>query len=319
MKLDYHGPDPEPIGYLLIDDFSMMAFVSATEPLRIANRIANRELFRWLLISETGEPVTASNGMRLLADQGMAEVTYLPSLAVCSGFLADAGPSPALVRWLHALDAQGSALGGIDTGCFTLASAGLLDGVSVTLHWESLPIFQERFPLVPATESLFEIGRRRFSCAGGAAAADMTLEMIGQRHGAALATAVAEQLIHDRVRDADTRQRLSIVQRLGIHHGALVRAIALMETHLDEPITHAELARRVGLSARQLQRLFADQLNSSPATWYRQLRLEHARHLLRDTDMRVTDIGVATGFRSASVFTRAYQRHYGHAPLAERR
>lgn len=313
------GPLPQPIGYLLIDGFSMMAFVAATEPLRIANRIAGRGLFRWQLISEDGAAVTASNGMRVLPDHAIANTARLPSVAVCSGFLADEPPSDRLAHWLRRLSAAGSTLGGIDTGCFLLAQAGLLDDVRVALHWESLPAFRERFPLVPAVESLYELGARRFSCAGGMAAADMMLDIIEREYGSELAHGVAEQLIHDRMRDARSRQRLSIVQRLGVHHSGLVRAIALMETHLDEPIAQSELAERVGLSSRQLQRLFADELASTPAAWYRRLRLEQARQLLRDTDMSVTEIALAVGFRSAAAFSRAYRQHFDHAPGRARR
>ncbi|OHV09737.1 GlxA family transcriptional regulator [Kushneria phosphatilytica] len=318
MRLDYHGPEPEPIGYLLIDQFSMMAFFSATEPLRIANRIAGRELFRWLLISEDGEAVTASNGMRLMVDHAIGEFHHLPSLSICSGFGAARGSHRALLAWLHRLDQSGCALGGIDTGCFLLAEAGLLANEQVTLHWESLPAFRERFPDVDTTEALFKIGSRRFSCAGGTAAMDMTLEMIAHRHGDGLAHAVAEQLIHARMRSRDDHQRQSPARRLNVHHRPLLKAIAMMETHLETPLALGELAEQVGLSARQLQRLFAHQLDSTPAQWYLTLRLARARTLLQDTDMTVIAVALSCGFSSSSSFSRAYRRHFGHPPRGER-
>ncbi|RKR04232.1 AraC family transcriptional regulator with amidase-like domain [Kushneria sinocarnis] len=318
MRLDYHGPEPEPIGYLLIDQFSMMAFFSATEPLRIANRIAGRELFRWLLISEDGEAVTASNGMRLMVDHAIGELHHLPSLAICSGFGTVRGSNRALLAWLHRLAQSGCALGGIDTGCFVLAEAGLLADDRVTLHWESLPAFRERFPDVATTESLFELGRRRFSCAGGTAAMDMTLEMIAHRHGDGLAHAVAEQLIHARMRSRDDHQRQSLAHRLNVHHRPLLKAIALMETHLEAPLSPGELAAQVGLSARQLQRLFARQLETTPAQWYLELRLARARSLLQETDMTVIAVALGCGFSSSSSFSRAYRRHFGHPPRQER-
>jgi AraC family carnitine catabolism transcriptional activator len=158
MRLNYQGPLPEMVGFLLLPQYSMMAFFAAVEPLRIANRIANRPLFDWTLISADGEPVTASNGMTLIADQATSEVHHLPSLAVCSGFTPEAHLSRPLMAWLHQLDQAGCCLGGIDTGAFLLAATGLLKHERVALHWESLPAFRERFPGIETTDELYALG-----------------------------------------------------------------------------------------------------------------------------------------------------------------
>ncbi|QFU01825.1 HTH-type transcriptional regulator CdhR [Halomonas sp. THAF5a] len=319
MRLDYQGLLPEAVGFLLLPRFSMMAFFSAVEPLRIANRIAARPLFDWQLISEDGAPVTASNGMTLLADRAIGDVHHLPSLAVCSGFGPEDTLSRPLMAWLHRLDQAGCALGGLDTGGFLLAEAGLLEGERVTLHWESLPAFQERFPSIETSDELFELGTRRFSCAGGTAAMDMALEVIALRHGSRLAIDVSEQLIHERIRTRRDQQRMSLARRLGVHHRRLVEAVALMERHLESPLTLAEVARRSGVSPRQLQRLFEQHLDSPPRAWYLKLRLERARHLLVDTDMEVLSVGLACGFGSGSSFARAFKAHFGVSPRVARR
>ncbi|MBD3897980.1 GlxA family transcriptional regulator [Halomonas sp. ML-15] len=314
MRLDYRGALPEPVGYLLLPDFSMMAFFAAVEPLRIANRIAGRPLFDWTLISVDGQPVTASNGMTLLVDRAMGEVHDLPSLAVCSGFAPEQHLNRPLLAWLNHLDQAGCTLGGLDTGCFVLAAAGLLSGERVTLHWESLPAFRERFPTIATSDELFELGQRCFSCAGGAAAMDMALEVISRRHGTKLAIDVSEQLIHERMRTRDDQQRMSLVQRLGSHHPRLVGAVALMEQHLEAPLSLAEVARRSGVSPRQLQRLFEQQLGATPRQWYLQLRLARARRLLSETDLDVLSVGLACGFTSGSSFARAFRTCYGVSP-----
>lgn len=319
MRLDYQGMLPEAVGFLLLPRFSMMAFFAAVEPLRIANRIAGRALFDWTLISENGEPVTASNGMTLLADRAIGEVHHLPSLAVCSGFGPEDTLSRPLMAWLHRLDQTGCVLGGLDTGGFLLAEAGLLDGERVTLHWESLPAFQERFPGIETSTELFELGERRFSCAGGTAAMDMALEVIARRHGARLAIAVSEQLIHARIRTRRDPQRMSLAQRLGIHHRGLGEAVALMERHQEQPLALAEVAQRSGMSLRQLQRLFEQYLETSPRDWYLKLRLERARYLLVETDSDVLAIGLACGFSSSSSFSRAFKARYGLSPREARR
>ena len=212
MRLHYAGPLPEPIGFLLLPRFSMMAFFSAVEPLRIANRIAGETLFTWRVISLDSAPVTASNDMTLLADDSLESAPALPSIAICASFEPEERLTRRLLRWLHQRDQDGCVLGGIDTGSLILARADLLTGHRVTLHWESLPAFRERFPELDAVESLFEVGPRRFSCAGGAAAMDMMLDLIARRHGEALAAAVSEQLIHARMRPRHDQQRQRVAR-----------------------------------------------------------------------------------------------------------
>lgn len=318
LRLNYSGALPERVGFLLLPRFSMMAFFSAVEPLRIANRISGQTLFEWTLFSRDGEPVTASNGMTLLVDQAMGGGLDLPSLAVCSGFEPEDHLSRALISWLHRLDQAGCALGGLDTGGFILAAAQLLKGERVTLHWESLPVFRERFPTIETTDELFEIGERRFSCAGGAAAMDMALAVIARRHGSKLAVDVSEQLIHERLRSRSDQQRMSLAQRLGTHNRRLVEAVALMERHLEEPLALAEIARRSGVSSRQLQRLFEDHLHQTPRQWYLSLRLARSKRLLIETDMSVLAIGVACGFSSSSSFARAFRACFGCSPIEAR-
>lgn len=319
MRLEYHGPLPESVGFLLLPRFSMMAFFAAVEPLRIANRISDRPLFDWTLISVDGEPVTASNGMTLLSDHSIHEVHHLPTLAVCSGFEPEAHLARPLMGWLHRLDEAGCVLGGLDTGCFLLAAAGLLKGERVTLHWESLPAFRERFPAIQTSDELFELGERRFSCAGGAAAMDMVLEVIARRHGSRLAIDVSEQLIHERLRSRHDQQRMTLARRLGTHNRRLVEAVALMERHLEMPLELADIARRSGISQRQLQRLFEQHLATSPRRWYLALRLGRAQHLLTETDMDVLSVGLACGFTSGPSFSRAFREHFGQSPREARR
>lgn len=318
MRLDYTGPSPERIGFLLMPRFSMMAFFSAVEPLRIANRIAGRELFAWRVISQDGAPITASNAMTLLADDAIASAPALTSVAVCASFEPEATLTRPLIRWLNRLANSDCVLGGIDTGSVVLASAGLLRDQRVTLHWESLPAFRERFPEIETREALFELGPRGFSCAGGAAAMDMSLDLIARRHGEALATAVSEQLIHAHMRTHHDQQRMTLTQRLGTHKHVLIEAVALMETHIETPLTIHEVARRVGISLRQLQRLFERELGIRPRDHYLKLRLARARQLLLETDHDILGIGLACGFTSASSFSRAYRQRYAESPRGSR-
>ncbi|WP_311955757.1 GlxA family transcriptional regulator [Halomonas garicola] len=312
-----HAPDtaPERIGFLLLPRFAMVAFFSAVEPLRIANRISGQTLFDWDIISQDGGPVAASNGMTLDAGHAMAAAPAVPSLAVCASFAPEAGIDAALLDWLRARAAAGCVLGGVDTGCFALAAAGLLDDQTVTLHWESLPEFRARFPRVDAVESIFEVTPESFSCAGGSAAIDMSLDLIRRRHGDRLVKRVREQLIHDPGRRPASRQR----DRGRPDDPNLQKAIDLMEANLETPLAIGELAARLNLSWRSLERLFARHLESSPQRVYLDRRLGHAQRLLRDTRHSVMDIALACGFASASSFTRAFRRRHGLTPSAWRR
>ncbi|ALM52440.1 GlxA family transcriptional regulator [Halomonas huangheensis] len=309
----------EHVGFLLLPGFSMMAFFSAVEPLRIANRMAGRRLYEWTLIGLTGEPVTASNGMTLMIDHALADVRHLPSLAVCSGFEPEQWIGHGLTAWLNRLDQGGCRIGALDTGAVVLAEAGLLSGETVTLHWESLPAFNERYPGIDTCDELFLLGERRFFCAGGAAAMDMALEVIARRHGMALAVEVSEQLIHDRLRSRGDHQRMTLARRLGSHNPRLVEAVAQMEGHVEAPLSLQVIAQRSGISERQLQRLFSETLGTTPGNWYLNIRLTRAHYLLKETDHDVLAIGLACGFSSPSTFSRAFRRHFGYSPREVRK
>jgi AraC family carnitine catabolism transcriptional activator len=314
---------PETLGFLLLPKFSMMAFVSAVEPLRVANRLAGSALYHWEIVSFDGASIEASNGMGLLADRHLAQLNRSTSryrtVVVGAGFEPEQGYDRRIRDWLRRLDRNGVELGAMDTGSFVLARAGLLDGYRATTHWESLDSFREQFPKVDAEGGLFEIDRNRLTCAGGTAALDMMLHVISRRHGHRLATAVSEQFIHARIRDPQDRQRMEPAARQGGAHPGLGRAIALMEKNLEEPFDAARMARAAGLSQRQLERLFRQHLTTTPQRYYLDLRLQRARALLQYSEMPVVEVAVACGFGSAAHFSRSYRAWAGRPPRAERR
>jgi AraC family carnitine catabolism transcriptional activator len=310
---------PQTLGFLLLPQYSMMAFVSAVEPLRVANRLSGRELYRWDIVSRDGGPVTASNGMALLAARTIDEAPLYPLVVICAGFEPDRHYDRRLKSWLLRLNGAGADLGAMDTGSFLLAKAGLLDGYRATTHWESLDSFREAFPKVESENALFVIDRNRLTCAGGTAALDMMLHLISLQHGHRLAAAVSEQFIHARIREPQDRQRMEPRVRQGISHSGLARSIALMESNLEEPLNAERLADAAGLSLRQLERLFHRHFNMTPRRYYLDLRLQRARALLQYTDMPVVEIAVACGFGSAAHFSRSYHAWTGKAPSGERR
>jgi AraC family carnitine catabolism transcriptional activator len=307
------------IGFLLMPLFSMMAFVSAIEPLRVANRMAERQLYRWEVLSRDGNPVTASNNMSLAADHSIAKHPAYPMVVICASFNPLRHFDAPLKQWLQRQNAAGVELGAIDTGAFLLARAGLLDGYRATTHWESLDSFSEAFPKVEVENSLYVMDRNRWSCAGGTASLDLMLHMIRRQHGHRIAAAVSEQFIHPEIRGPGDRQRMEPKERQGISHAGLSRVIKLMESRLEEPVMSAALAKAAGMSLRQLERLFDRHFGMSPRRYYLDLRLQRARSMLQYTDMSIVEVAVACGFGSAAHFSRSYHGWAGKAPSAERR
>ncbi|MBF8755392.1 GlxA family transcriptional regulator [Pseudomonas guariconensis] len=308
---------PEIIHFLLLPGFSAMGFISALEPLRVANRFRG-PLYRWRVLSLDGGAVQASNGMSVNADGVLGEGEAARMLLIVAGFEPLACYGAHLHQVLRRLDHEGVLLGGIDTGAMVLAEAGLLDGHRATVHWEALEAFKERYPRLQATQELFEIDRRRITCAGGTASIDLMLDLIAQTHGSELAVQVSEQFVLGRIRPRQDHQRMQIASRYGINNKKLVRVIGEMERNTEQPLNTEVLADAVQITRRQLERLFRLHLDDTPSGFYLRLRLDKARQLLRQTDMSVLEVSIACGFESASYFTRCYRARFERCPREDR-
>jgi transcriptional regulator GlxA family with amidase domain len=310
---------PQSIGFMLTEQFSMIAFTAAIEPLRLANRVSGKTLYEWQLYSADGLTAEASNSVQVKVDRAFKDAKAMDMVVVCSGVDVQSIDHRSLVAVLRRLSKFGAAAGAVCTGAYVLAKAGLLDGYRSTIHWENRPGMQADFPELEVGEDLFEIDRDRFTCAGGVAAADMMLSLIKRDHGEAVSNAVTDQLIHHRIREASERQRIDLRTRLGVAHPKLLRVITLMEQSIDKPMTISQFAAGVALSNRQLERLFWKHLGHPPNRHYLKMRLEHACQLLRQTAMPVLSVAMASGFNSASYFSQSYVEYFGHSPSAERK
>ncbi len=305
-------------GFLLLPRFSLLAFTSAVEPMRSANRLAGQRLYDWRLISRNGGPVASSGGIEVMTQAAIADVDRIPDLFVVAGLDAQTFDDRAILSWLRRLERVGCRLGALTTGSYILARAGLLDGYRCTIHWENLAGFREDFPGIDATTEVYEIDRNRMTCSGGTAAMDLMLGLIAADHGRALATAVADQFIHERIRAPSEPQRMGLRNRLDITQPKLLAAIELMEDNLEEPLSRRVLAAHTGVSTRQLERLFRKYLRRTPTRYYLELRLDRARGLLTQTAMSVLDVALACGFVSASHFSKCYREFFGKTPREER-
>ncbi len=223
-----------------------------------------------------------------------------------------------MLNWLRREARRGAVIGGLCTAGYTLAKAGLLDGKKATIHWENQDSFIEEFEEVELTKSVFVMDGNRMTTAGGTSSIDLMLKIIADDHGEDLANAVADQLIYSSIRTDQDTQRLSVPTRIGVRHPKLSQVIQMMESHIEEPISPSILARDVGMSTRQLERLFRRYLNRSPKRYYMELRLQKARNLLMQTDMSVINVALACGFASPSHFSKCYRAHYDTTPYRER-
>jgi len=309
---------PRNFVFLLLKNFSMASFSAAIEPLRIANRVAGYELYRWQIASEDGTTATASNGVVMQVNMGLTEVRRDDTVMVCGGVnIKDATTKPVL-NWLRREARKGAGIGGLCTAAYTVAKAGLLDGKKCTIHWENHDSFEEEFLEVELTKSIYTVDGNRYSSAGGMSSLDLMLNVIASDQGQELANTVADQLIYTSIRTDRDEQRLSIPTRIGVRHPKLSSVIQMMEANIEDPVSPSILARDVGMSTRQLERLFRRYLNRSPKRYYMELRLQKARNLLMQTDMSVINVALACGFASPSHFSKCYRSHYDTTPYRER-
>jgi len=311
--------DVSSVAFLLVPSFSMIAFSSAIEPLRLANRVQGQDSFSWRVLSADGQPVAASNGLKLTVDGSFADMQGATAAVVCAGVDVQTFDHRDLSARLRGLASRGTPIGAVCTGTYVLARAGLLDHHRCTIHWENQDSLREQFPQIDITEELFEIDRTRFTCAGGTAAIDMMLALIARQQGQEVASGVTDQLIHHRMRDGDERQRMELRSRLGVAHPKLISVVGEMERCIEQPLSCVDLAEGADLSTRQLERLFRKYIGQVPTRYYLGLRLTRARQLLLQTSMPILSIGLACGFVSASHFSKCYSEHFHRTPSQERR
>ena len=270
-------------------------------------------------------PVRASNGVECAVDTSLDDERRKmagpdrPSMViVCSGINVESYQNRSVFAWLREEYNRGVAVGGLCTGAYVLAAAGLLSNKRCAIHWENLPGFSEAFPKANVFADLFEVDQNIYTCAGGTAALDMMLKLIGDDFDENLVNRVCEQVLTDRVRSPTDRQRLPLRARLGVQNSKVLTIIELMEGNLSEPLSLIEIAdacrpvpppdraavpHRDGPLAGPL--LSGDQARPGPA-------------LLIQSSMPVVEVAVACGFVSASHFSKCYRELYARSPQQER-
>ena len=318
IDVEATGNKPRRFVFVLLGQFTLLCYACAVESLRIANRMAGKDLYDWRVIGEGGDTISCSAGTEFRLDSDLNEVMRDEVIVLCGGIDVASATTKKLLNWVRREARRGATVGGLCTAGYSLAKAGLLDGKRATIHWENQDSFVEEFEEVTLTKSVFVVDGNTFTTAGGTASIDLMLKFIADDHGETLANAVADQLIYTTIRTDQDTQRLSVPTRIGVRHPKLSAVIQMMESNIEEPISPSILAKDVGMSTRQLERLFRRYLNRSPKRYYMELRLQKARNLLMQTDMSVINVALACGFASPSHFSKCYRAQYNTTPYRER-
>ena len=318
IKFNANVKSPRRFVFVLMENFTPLSFSSALDALRIANRMSGKTLYEWTFIGENEGVVSCSAGTQFKLDNSLIELHRDDTVLLCGGTSIQEATTKKLIGWLRREARRGLTIGGLCTAAYPMAKAGLLDEKKATIHWENQDSFAEEFLEVELTKTVFVCDGNRYTTAGGTSSIDLLLKIIADEHGEELANAVADQMIYSSIRTDQDTQRLSVPTRIGVRHPKLSKVIQMMEINIEEPISPSILAKDVGMSTRQLERLFRRYLDRSPKRYYMELRLQKARNLLMQTDMSVINVALACGFASPSHFSKCYRAHYDTTPYRER-
>ncbi len=313
--------EAQKVGLLLVPGFSMIGFSATVEPMHVANRLAGSQLYDISLLSVDGQVPGSSSGFSIPADYSIAErPTGYDLIIVCAGFFdRKMANSTRLLDWLRKQASRGCTMGAISTGPEILANAGLLDDCRCTIHWENEESFRENHPKAILTGGIYEMSRKRITAAGGIAALDMMLGWIARTNDEYLVTAIAEQFIHSPSRTPGEMQRKAELQLAQRRSPKLAKAIELMMANVENPLSSKQISNHIGLSRRQLERLFTKHRRKTLHRYYLELRLNRARYLVFHTGMSLLQISIAAGFSSQSHFSRRYKDYFASTPSKDRR
>jgi transcriptional regulator GlxA family with amidase domain len=305
---------PTRVSFVIVPRFNMATLITMIEPLRVANYLAPEPLYQWEILSPDGPEIPASNGLSITAQPLEDRNRRGETIFALASWGAEDYANRDLLGWLRRQSRDGARLCAVELGCYLLAKAGLLTDRQLATHWSWAPGFQERYPDIPLVEQIFTLGDSIFTCAGGMAGVDLMLRLIADRHGEGMAGEVADQMLHQPIRPATAAQRRTLGQGTDQFSPTLRQAIKLIEENIADPLTVPDIAESLGLSQRQLERLFHRGLGCSVVQFGTLVRLQHARVLLIATKLSVREIATATGFNSLSHFASAFRKCFDRRP-----
>lgn len=306
------------IGILPIDGFALMSYAAVSEPIRAANLLSRSKLYEIVVLGRDLKPIKSSGAASVQPEALIGAPIDLDYLFVVAGGDPASFDDRSVLTWLVKMARSGVTMGGVSGGPVILAKAGLMDRHRMTVHWEHAEALAEISPHLLIERTLYVIDRQRVTCAGGTAPMDMMHALLSEHHGPVFARLVSDWFLHTEIRPSMGPQRGGIAMRVGSNIPAILDAVSMMESHIADPLTLAQLSAVSGISSRQMTRLFRENLKRSPMAYYRELRLDKAQNLLRNSPLSLTEIALATGFASSSHFSRVYAASFGKPPSTYR-
>jgi len=297
--------------FLVTDGFSMHSLTSVTEPLLLANRELEFDAYQWRIVSQSGREIRSSLGLSVKMDGSLTSVEKSDHIIVCASSNTTIDYSKPVLALLRRHHATGGVIGSLGNGAFALAQAGVLNNKAFTVHWECRQTMVESYPELDVQDRIFVADNRVLTSAGGAASAELALELISQDFGLQMANQVAELCVRPPKATPEDRQRSPVSSVMGTGNRVLVETVSLMQGNLETPIKLTGLALRAGVSRRQLERVFRQYTGQSPGQFYREIRIAYARKLIAETDLPITEIMFASGFESASCFNQNFKKNMG--------
>lgn len=296
----------------------MVGFSCAIDAVRAANLILDEPYYDWKLVSAEGGTVGSSSEVTVPVEP-LEALTSPDLIAVCGGDSSHNYHNRSLTNWLHDKAKAGSRIGSISDGAFVVAQTGLFDRCPSTIHWRCFDAYRERFPDLDIRPSIMELTSNRFSCAGGTASLDLMLHLINETHGREVASFIAQNFFHDTIRDSSIEQHRTNAYRLASRKPLVSEALLLMESHLEQRLSISDIASLLKISRRQFDRIFKEELQDTPQSYYRNLRLSRASGLLIQTNLNITEVAIGCGFQSASHLGKHFLERFGTTPGKYRR
>ncbi len=305
--------------FILSPDFTLLPFAGFIDAVRHCadERDYSRQVYcHWSCVGPNLDPVRSSCGIEVAPWEEYSDEMPFDYIVVIGGrlqsFYQHHEDTFAYVK--HAYG-SGIPIIGLCTGSFVMAEAGLMDGVRCAVHAVHTEDLVSRYPkVIPIINEMYVSERGLVTCPGGAAAIDLAVDVLSKHCGPARGTKAISELVVDQHRESRHIGQLPFeyLQRCG--DWRVEQAITLMKQSMTSQMSTEELAAKLSISRRQLDRAFQTHVKRTPKGLWREIRLEHSRWRLLNSSKTITQIAHECGFTDSAHFVRWFKRVHKQTP-----